>query len=74
MEPDIHSELDNEIYDHVYDNDEDYDEEIYDVVYSPTSSISMTAMFDDTTTSTASVSRFSVIGRHECHVNYNYVG
>ena len=69
MEPDIHSELDDQVYNHVY-NDEDYDEEIYDVVYSPTSSVAMTSMFDD---STAPVSRFSVIGRQLCNVNYDYI-
>lgn len=63
MEPDIHSELEDQVNDHVY-SDEDYDEEIYDVVYSPTRTVAMTSMLDDSTTSTAAVSRFSVIGRH----------
>lgn len=60
MEPDIHSELDDQVYNHVY-NDEEYDEEIYDVVYSPTSSVAMTSMFDDATLA-APISRFAVIG------------
>ena len=60
MEPDIHSELDDEVYDHVY-NDEEYDEEIYDVVYSPTGSVTMTSMFDESALA-APISRFAVIG------------
>ena len=63
MEPDIHSELDDQVYNHVY-NDEDYDEEIYDVVYSPahTSSVIMTSSVLDESAQPP-VSRFAVIGR-----------
>ena len=61
VEPEVHSELDDQVCDYVY-NDEDYDEEIYDVVYSPAHSVVTTSVVDD---SAPSVSRFSVVGRNQ---------